>query len=230
MTCRQTIRHPQSLRPPIGPQEELLSQFGLELANAPSLPTLQLPLDSYNPGWDENAAHRGSLQFESFEPNPIEADVCRTSYFEFGAGGSHSLSLIEPSRPHLLGASLDLSEPCCRSRRGSRIHPGLCAPDHLIPACPDGNFRQLKVCCIASPRYTSNKPTNTSSQPPPKRKAVWVWECCQCGVGNIGIHIEQCPECSCARCAYCETTKVQVRSACAEYKYGDDDSVGRLIA
>ncbi|KAH8775746.1 hypothetical protein F5882DRAFT_164510 [Hyaloscypha sp. PMI_1271] len=48
-------------------------------------------------------------------------------------------------------------------------------------------------------------------KPPARRKTMHVWECCQCGRGNINIQLEQCPDCGVYRCAYCKTTRVQVR-------------------
>jgi hypothetical protein len=34
---------------------------------------------------------------------------------------------------------------------------------------------------------------------------------CACGYSGIKITVNICPECEAARCAYCQTTKVQVR-------------------
>ncbi|PVH68614.1 hypothetical protein DL98DRAFT_662101 [Cadophora sp. DSE1049] len=49
-------------------------------------------------------------------------------------------------------------------------------------------------------------------KPPARRKTIHVWECCQCGRGNLNIQLEQCPDCGVSRCAYCQTTRVSVRS------------------
>jgi len=59
------------------------------------------------------------------------------------------------------------------------------------------------------------KPNSPASRqlPPGRRRAVYVWQCCQCGLSGINIQVDTCPECQCARCAYCKTTKIQVRGA-----------------
>ncbi|KAH6712647.1 hypothetical protein BKA61DRAFT_610662 [Leptodontidium sp. MPI-SDFR-AT-0119] len=48
-------------------------------------------------------------------------------------------------------------------------------------------------------------------KPPSKKRTVYVWQCCQCGLSSIGIQTDPCPECGTARCAYCQTTKISVR-------------------
>ncbi|OCK76056.1 hypothetical protein K432DRAFT_385736 [Lepidopterella palustris CBS 459.81] len=44
-----------------------------------------------------------------------------------------------------------------------------------------------------------------------KKKHVYIWECCACGQPGINIMTNACPSCNTVRCAYCQTTKVQVR-------------------
>ncbi|PSS22712.1 hypothetical protein M430DRAFT_33473 [Amorphotheca resinae ATCC 22711] len=45
----------------------------------------------------------------------------------------------------------------------------------------------------------------------PKKKYVYIWQCCGCGHSGINIMVTACSACGAARCAYCRTTKVQVR-------------------
>jgi len=45
----------------------------------------------------------------------------------------------------------------------------------------------------------------------PKRRLVYIWACCSCGCSSINIRLDTCPDCNTARCAFCQTSKVQVR-------------------
>ncbi|KAH3916061.1 hypothetical protein HBH56_068340 [Parastagonospora nodorum] len=49
-----------------------------------------------------------------------------------------------------------------------------------------------------------------------KKRHVYVWRCCRCGQGSIPITSGGCTNCGCGRCAYCTTTKVQVRTAASK--------------
>ncbi|KAF2489384.1 hypothetical protein BU16DRAFT_567563 [Lophium mytilinum] len=44
-----------------------------------------------------------------------------------------------------------------------------------------------------------------------KKKYSYIWQCCACGWTGINITAATCPSCGTARCAYCQTTKVQAR-------------------
>ncbi|KAF2854873.1 hypothetical protein T440DRAFT_465003 [Plenodomus tracheiphilus IPT5] len=46
-----------------------------------------------------------------------------------------------------------------------------------------------------------------------KKKLVWIWHCCQCPQTNIPYSSPGCPGCGYGRCAYCKTTRIQVRQA-----------------
>ncbi|KAH6534764.1 hypothetical protein HBI81_077230 [Parastagonospora nodorum] len=48
--------------------------------------------------------------------------------------------------------------------------------------------------------------------PQAKKKHVYIWHCCHCGQSSIPIATPGCPGCGYGRCAYCKTTRVQVRS------------------
>lgn len=48
-----------------------------------------------------------------------------------------------------------------------------------------------------------------------KKKHVYIWHCCYCGRSSIPISCAGCPGCGYGRCAYCTTTRVQVRSSAA---------------
>ncbi|KAH6866988.1 hypothetical protein BKA58DRAFT_215447 [Alternaria rosae] len=44
-----------------------------------------------------------------------------------------------------------------------------------------------------------------------KKRHVYIWQCCRCGYSSIPISSGGCPGCGDGRCAYCTTTRVQVR-------------------
>ncbi|KAF2185083.1 hypothetical protein K469DRAFT_170578 [Zopfia rhizophila CBS 207.26] len=42
---------------------------------------------------------------------------------------------------------------------------------------------------------------------------------CSCGAASINTTVSPCPQCGIARCAYCTTRRVQVRSPCSRYSH-----------
>ncbi|PMD25971.1 hypothetical protein NA56DRAFT_699051 [Hyaloscypha hepaticicola] len=75
---------------------------------------------------------------------------------------------------------------------------------------------------IYTDTITSSNGGNRDCKPPAKKRTIFVWQCCQCGQSNINIQIEDCPQCSNPRCAYCPTTKVQIRPAGFAESGGED--------
>ncbi|PMD19015.1 hypothetical protein NA56DRAFT_212709 [Hyaloscypha hepaticicola] len=53
----------------------------------------------------------------------------------------------------------------------------------------------------------------------PKKRYIYTWTCCNCGRSRINIMVEACPDCCTPRCAYCQTTKVQVRQSAFQYAH-----------
>ncbi|RYO57990.1 hypothetical protein AA0116_g8042 [Alternaria tenuissima] len=57
-----------------------------------------------------------------------------------------------------------------------------------------------------------------------KKKHVYIWHCCYCGKSSIPISSAGCPGCGYGRCAYCTTTRVQVRASAAKSQLQKTDS------
>ncbi|KAF2189215.1 hypothetical protein K469DRAFT_60738 [Zopfia rhizophila CBS 207.26] len=61
-----------------------------------------------------------------------------------------------------------------------------------------------------------------------KKKHIYLWRCCACGCASINIMVNACPSCTTLRCAYCTTTKVQVRGTGQELGTADLEIEGFL--
>ncbi|KAF2489386.1 hypothetical protein BU16DRAFT_622910 [Lophium mytilinum] len=77
------------------------------------------------------------------------------------------------------------------------------------------NNYQPEPCNDDADARASNFPTLLDSFFSPwelaKKKYSYIWQCCACGCASINISSATCPSCGAARCAYCQTTKVQVQ-------------------
>ncbi|KAL5590579.1 hypothetical protein FOBRF1_014136 [Fusarium oxysporum] len=45
-----------------------------------------------------------------------------------------------------------------------------------------------------------------------RRKVIWVWTCCGCGIGGMRITAANCPRCGLPRCPMCNTTRRELMS------------------
>ncbi|CAI9635031.1 unnamed protein product [Alternaria burnsii] len=111
----------------------------------------------------------------------------------------------------------------------------LCAfdSDHRIycmkQRCEKMEIRNKRDHCdnIASMAHRSRQ-LDRSYIPPiqtlAKKKHVYIWHCCYCGKSSIPISSAGCPGCGYGRCAYCTTTRVQVRASAAKSQLQKADS------
>ncbi|KAH9203699.1 hypothetical protein DL95DRAFT_138726 [Leptodontidium sp. 2 PMI_412] len=171
--------------------------------NQGALPSI-CPIEEARPRSNLEGSKRYTLDI----PQTISIEHCKLDWDESNAyRGSSRLASFEPNPIEVAVCStayfdsravesqwqldefVNNASDAHRGGEPSMLHLGDTNP--IIWPSRDMHVRQLK--------------------PPSKRKTIYVWECCQCGRGSINIQIDQCPECQNTRCAYCQTTKVQVR-------------------
>ncbi|KAN0089284.1 hypothetical protein V8E51_019544 [Hyaloscypha variabilis] len=104
---------------------------------------------------------------------------------------------------------------CNRNHRGmdhnnhrERVAGDKTASIPVLPRCAAGASLR-KDARLAHAVKCRNTPRAAAKRP--KRRYVYMWQCCACGCSRINIMATTCPECGVPRCAYCHTTKVKLR-------------------
>ncbi|KAG6993320.1 hypothetical protein FocnCong_v018098 [Fusarium oxysporum f. sp. conglutinans] len=89
-------------------------------------------------------------------------------------------------------------------RNGSLPQPKGCVDAVDVNLRPDG-------CLILDGYLPLNLPLIPVKELPRRRKVVWVWVCCICGLGGMKVAVVSCPNCGIGRCPNCETRRYPIR-------------------